>query len=321
MRLHSLEKTLRDVALAPVAGHSATMLKTIADFAQAQMVWAARQRLGKDVEDHGFGIKTEAMAELGRVMDKLPKATGTRGQLKGGRKGKPGGSPENPPGFGPETLEALGVDKKTANAARKLAALEPTELNAVVARDTTLAAVQREKKAVDLDTRLALPDAKFRLLCGDPPWPYTDKADAGSVQSQGAAHKYPTMSIEELCALDVGSLAEPDALLFLWVTSPLLEDAFPVIRAWVFRYRASFVWDKVKHNMGHYNYNSVRHELLLICGRGHCVPRNPTLHDSVQVIERTGHSEKPERFREIIDELYPVHGDSWVVVSSVMAPP
>jgi N6-adenosine-specific RNA methylase IME4 len=27
--------------------------------------------------------------------------------------------------------------------------------------------------------------------------------------------------------------------------------------------------------------------------------------DSVQVIERTGHSEKPERFRELIDELYP----------------
>ena len=55
--------------------------------------------------------------------------------------------------------------------------------------------------------------------------------------------------------------------------------------------------------LGH--YNSVRHEFLLICGRGSCAPTKPTLYDSVQVIERTGHSEKPERFREIIDELYP----------------
>ena len=88
-RLHGLEKTLRDVALAPVAGHSAAMLKTIADFAQAQMVWAARQRLGQDVEDHGFGIKTEAMAELGRVLEELPKRT-TSHSRGGGSKLKPG---------------------------------------------------------------------------------------------------------------------------------------------------------------------------------------------------------------------------------------
>ena len=87
-RLHGLEKTLREVALAPVTGHSATMLKTIADFAQAQMVWAARQKLGKDVEDHGFSIKTEALAELGRVMEELPKATGTQGQLSGAGPGR-----------------------------------------------------------------------------------------------------------------------------------------------------------------------------------------------------------------------------------------
>ena len=89
------------------------MLKAIADFAKAQMVWAARQKLGQDVEDRGFSIKTEAMAELGRVMEKLPKAEGTRGQLKGQTEKGPGGS-RNPglsgfrvyPGF-PIRLGAL----------------------------------------------------------------------------------------------------------------------------------------------------------------------------------------------------------------------
>ena len=97
------------------SGHSATMLKAIADFAQAQIVWAARQRLGKDVEDHGFSIKTEAMAELGRVMAALPKATGAKGHAGPGR-GKPG-SQMDPRFNEPPTLDELGIDKKTANAA------------------------------------------------------------------------------------------------------------------------------------------------------------------------------------------------------------
>ena len=55
--------------------------------------------------------------------------------------------------------------------------------------------------------------------------------------------------------------------------------------------------------MGH--YNSVRHELLLVCTKGSCVPDERQLFDSVQSIERSDkHSEKPERFRVIIDTLY-----------------
>ena len=141
------------------------------------------------------------------------------------------------------------------------------------------------------------------MVLGDPPWEYNDKADTGAVQGGGAEHHYPSMSIDELCALEIKAIVDQDAVLFLWVTSPLLIECRPVIGAWGFSYRSSFVWDKVKHNMGH--YNSVRHELLLICGRGACAPVSPTLYDSVQVIERTGHSEKPEWFRQMIDDLYP----------------
>ena len=98
-------------------------------------------------------------------------------------------------------------------------------------------------------------------------------------------------------------MSDDDAVLFLWVTSPLLEECFPVIKAWGFKYKTSFVWDKVGHNYGH--YNSVRHELLLVCTRGSCTPDAKELFDSVQSIEKSrNHSEKPERFREIIDTLY-----------------
>lgn len=37
------------------------------------------------------------------------------------------------------------------------------------------------------------------------------------------------MSIEEICDMPIKELLEENAVLFLWVTSPMLEDAFKVI--------------------------------------------------------------------------------------------
>lgn len=142
---------------------------------------------------------------------------------------------------------------------------------------------------------------KFRVIYSDPAWSYNDKQD--TPQLGGAAKHYDTMSVNEICKLPVNDISEKDSVLFLWVTSPLLEDAFTVIKAWGFKYKTSFVWDKVKHNMGH--YNSVRHEMLLIATKGSCTPDNKKLYDSVQSIERNdNHSEKPIEFLNIIDDLY-----------------
>tara|TARA_R100000951_G_C2633991_1_gene178649 strand:+ start:55 stop:1197 length:1143 start_codon:yes stop_codon:yes gene_type:complete len=141
----------------------------------------------------------------------------------------------------------------------------------------------------------------FRVIYADPAWSYNDKQD--TPQLGGAAKHYDTMSINELCKLPVNNISEKNSILFLWVTSPLLEDAFKVVNAWGFKYKTSFIWDKVKHNMGH--YNSVRHEILLVCTKGSCTPDNKKLYNSVQSIERNNnHSEKPIEFLNIIDDLY-----------------
>lgn len=140
----------------------------------------------------------------------------------------------------------------------------------------------------------------YRIIYADPPWSYGNLR-LGETTEQG--HHYPLMTIEQICEMKVDQHILDDAVLFLWATSPILEDAFRVIKAWGFEYKSSFIWDKVKHNMGH--YNSVRHEFLLICTRGSCQPDVMKLFDSVQVFERTKHSEKPEGFRRIINTLYP----------------
>lgn len=143
-------------------------------------------------------------------------------------------------------------------------------------------------------------DRKYRVIYADPPWSYGDKQNIEGLG--GAVKHYPTMPLDDICALPVP--AADNAVLFMWVTSPLLEDSFKVINAWGFKYKSSFVWDKVAHNMGH--YNSVRHEFLLIATKGSCTPDVKKLYDSVVSIERTEHSRKPKEFREMIDTLYPV---------------
>lgn len=144
------------------------------------------------------------------------------------------------------------------------------------------------------------PTGKYRVIYADPPWQYGNTMPTYFTEQ---TDHYPTMPLSQICALPVSDLALDNTVLFLWATSPILEEAFSVIHAWGFKYKASFVWDKVKHNMGH--YNSVRHEFLLIAVRGSCQPDNLKLFDSVQTIERTDHSTKPKVFRTIIDTLYP----------------
>ena len=64
-------------------------------------------------------------------------------------------------------------------------------------------------------------------------------------KSGAAENHYPTMSIDELCALPVEALAAKDCLLFLWATFPMLSEALQLIRAWGFTFKTvSFVWLK-----------------------------------------------------------------------------
>lgn len=149
----------------------------------------------------------------------------------------------------------------------------------------------------------AVPTEKYRIFYADPAWDY-GAHEQPDYQTEQRDH-YPVMTVEAICAEPVKDWAEDNAVLFLWVTSPILARAFEVIQAWGFEYKASFVWDKIKHNMGH--YNSVRHELLLICTRGSCQPDKQQLFDSVQSIERGRHSEKPVEFYDIIETIY-THG-------------
>lgn len=207
----------------------------------------------------------------------------------------------------PELLSEVRAGTLNIPQAKQLARM-PEEKRAAVQskmREMGTDKVTKAARAVTQESKEeapALPSGKYRVFYADPPWSYGNTMPEGTTQPDDY---YPLMSTPAIAALPIKDLAEDNAVLFLWTTSPHLEECFEVIRGWGFKYKTSFVWDKIKHNMGH--YNSVRHEFLLVCTRGSCTPDVPKLFDSVQSIERTGHSVKPEEFRQIIDTIYP-HG-------------
>ena len=244
---------------------------------------------------------------------------------EGQRKGeiaKPGGDSNMPGRNNRKTLPDLGISLKDSSTFQTLANI-PDEIfedaindkkeavNKGASELTTTSMVKvahevkKQQRAKELkDVIIEKTDKKYRIVYADPPWKYNEvnHQTQGNFQSKTLGDHYPSLSISELCELPIKDLTEKNAVMFFWVTSPLLEECFPVIKAWGFKYKTSMVWDKVKHNVG--NYVSVRHELLLICTKGSCTPDVKKLDDSVYSEERTEHSKKPKYFRDLIDKIY-----------------
>ena len=201
-----------------------------------------------------------------------------------------------------QSAQLFQVGTTAIKEAKKIKSENQDLFNELKTGESTIQQAKREIVKTKIKERPELPTDKYRVIYADPPWKYGNDFTKAMPGSTRPNDYYPTMSISEICEMEISEITDENAVLFLWVTSPILEDAFQVIKAWGFKYKASFVWDKIGHNFGY--YNSVRHEFLLVCTKGSCLPDESILFDSVQSIEKMAHSEKPEKFRQIIDELY-----------------
>jgi N6-adenosine-specific RNA methylase IME4/ParB-like chromosome segregation protein Spo0J len=142
---------------------------------------------------------------------------------------------------------------------------------------------------------------RYPIIYADPPWRYENPPIGAT--SRAIENHYPTMTLEEICALPVADIAAEDALLYLWATAPKLAECFQVVTAWGFQYRTNLVWVKDKIGMGYHARN--QHELLLVCRRGEMPPPEAgTQSSSVIFADRTEHSAKPVAFYELIERLY-----------------
>lgn len=167
-----------------------------------------------------------------------------------------------------------------------------------------------------------LPNKKFSVIYADPPWKYSNTGVNGA-----ACKHYPTLTTAQICSLDVASIAEDNAALFLWATWPNLDQAFKVMESWSFTYKTcGFVWVKMKKTwnkvagqthqamsvdqlsgateFGPGFYVRANSEVCLIGIRGSMRPSNRSIRQII-FAPRGQHSAKPPEARRRIELLYP----------------
>jgi N6-adenosine-specific RNA methylase IME4/ribosomal protein S14 len=139
----------------------------------------------------------------------------------------------------------------------------------------------------------------YRVIVADPPWPYDDRQEDASHRG---TTPYPSMSIAQICALDVASIAAPDCILWLWTTNYHMRNAFVVLDAWGFEHRTILTWVKDKMGVGDWLRGQTEH--VLMAGRG---SPTITLTNQTTVLKAPAwaHSQKPEEFYKLVEMLCP----------------
>ena len=151
---------------------------------------------------------------------------------------------------------------------------------------------------------------KYQIIYADPPWQYNDRMKMKGIHGEirGAESFYNTMSLENIRALPIERISANNAILFMWITMPLLDKAFETMQAWGFTYKTcGFCWIKrtkmgrIHLGMGHYTRGNA--ELCLI-GIKTKKPQFQTKSMS-QIVESEirKHSQKPDEVRNKIVEL------------------
>ena len=149
---------------------------------------------------------------------------------------------------------------------------------------------------------------QYDVILADPPWTFSvwnaDKSD------RHVSHKYPLMSVDDICTLPIGRLAADNCALFLWATWPNLLDAIKVIGAWGFEYRTlGFEWVKlnssgVGFHLGMGYYTRANSESCLLAVKG-VMPVAVHSERNLLITPVREHSRKPDEQYGKIERLYP----------------
>jgi N6-adenosine-specific RNA methylase IME4 len=138
----------------------------------------------------------------------------------------------------------------------------------------------------------------FGTIYADPPWKYGNQATRAATSKH-----YGTMTLADIAALPVASLAAPESHLHLWTTNAFLPDSFSILDAWGFEYKSVFVWCKPRMGLG--NYWRVSHEFLVLGVRGSTVFADTSLLSWASLKRPKKHSQKPHAVRQMIEKASP----------------
>lgn len=152
---------------------------------------------------------------------------------------------------------------------------------------------------------------RFGTVLADPPWRFVNRTGKVAPEHRRLS-RYPTMTLEEICALPVARHLDKRAHCYLWVPNALLPDGLSVLKAWGFDYKSNIVWHKIRKDGGSdgrgvgFYFRNVT-EILLFGTRGKDVRTLPPGRRQVNMVQtrKREHSRKPDAQYDLIE------GCSW----------
>jgi len=152
---------------------------------------------------------------------------------------------------------------------------------------------------------IPFPKKKYQIIYADPPWSYREKNYNQMGKTNASTDHYQTIDTKDIACIPVCEISDDDCLLFMWATSPNLNQAFIVGEAWGFKYiTVGFVWDKRITLVG--NYTLSQYEQCLIFKKGK-IPQPRGARNILQKVDwrKEEHSKKPPEVRDRIHRMFP----------------
>jgi N6-adenosine-specific RNA methylase IME4 len=166
--------------------------------------------------------------------------------------------------------------------------------------------------ALDITSSLlTLTAGHFHTALADPPHVF-DNATGKVAPEHKRLHRYPTMTLDEICALPVSNVMCATAHVYLWCPNALLPNGLKILSAWDFTYKSNIVWHKVRKDGGSdgrgvgFYFRNVT-ELILFGVRGKNARTLAPGRRQVNFLatRKREHSRKPDEIYQIIEACSP----------------
>lgn len=147
------------------------------------------------------------------------------------------------------------------------------------------------------------PQGQYKTIYIDPPWP---ERGGGKIK-RGADRHYALMSIKEIKALPIASLADPEGChLYMWTTNNYLPDALECVKAWGFQYVTLITWCKDSMGLGQYFRGMTEHCIFATTQKKlpYKLEEGKRMQGVTGFVEpKREHSRKPETMRKMIERV------------------
>lgn len=150
-------------------------------------------------------------------------------------------------------------------------------------------------------------ERRFGTVLADPPWRFTNRTGKVAPEHKRLS-RYPTLTVDDICAIPVAASLDPVAHCYLWVPNALLPDGLRVLAAWGFEYKSNIVWHKIRKDGGSdgrgvgFYFRNVT-ELLLFGTRGRNARTLAPGRRQVNMLQtrKREHSRKPDEQYDLIE--------------------